>query len=1320
MKDMMASNGNKSGGRNVEKVTARHGLFSLLFPILILLVGNGHFSSADRVTTPAKESRDSLATDQGPSSQGDRLVMGLNTPYTGHSHEPGGGFVEALGPLNPPPIAPMTTETLPAGTWIIAMDEALQGGSNNRVRDAYGLAVRLLHGDVPLKWIIDPNKTSRTAVDFSASARERFPSNSNSFSTRNFRTGPLAIFPGYEAQAQSIISSYGNDIRVYELENATTVPVHSDLTHKPFVFVEQDENPDIHTGILSSAGLIDGTHYTEGDLTTVTASSCVTIITVPHNDNISSAQRQAVKDFTRGGGNFFAQCAGVRGFQDDPPRVFSNAGFVDEPGLGTFLYDNPQEPSAQFEGNVPDEGGSLENFAFNTDPPGGTRIVHDSGNDFKAYTGRIDGFTASAGGYVHYLGGHDYDGDIDADRYYLNAVLRSAERPSVCGLEIDLVNANDDSGTIDCGNGSVTINVLANDDNPQGGSLTVNLLGSGSNGTFDNNNDGTVTYTANLNGTWQGDQITYEACDGTTCDQATITITGPNPNQNIIAGTVFADTDQNGTQNGGETGTSGIQVQLYQDDNNNNQIDAGEPLLQTTNTSAGGDYSFSVTPPATGGSGAINNQAITFPTSNDAYEFSNGDVENNEFEQQGIEWRGWRFTNVNIPANATITSAQLQLTYYDNDDELRIKVEENQTPSPYSETNSNISNRPQTSAFVDWDVNASQNDDVTSPDFTAAVQEAVNSQNGLTHLSIIAETITSFNDLEVWNLDDGNSSRYPRLTVTWTVPPSATNYVVQVNTSTLPTGATLTTPGTQEVDFNGAGQLSCNNDFGYIACVTPPDAGSNGNQTICEGTTTPVNLFSIITGEDAGGTWTEASGSNSGATIGTGTSVDFSGVSPGTYQFTYTVTAPNCPDDMATATVTVEAALDAGTNGTLTICEGESFTTADLFNALGGSPDPGGDWSPAPAGAGTYTYTHAATANCPAVSAQVVVTEETPLNAGTNGTLTICVGESFTTTDLFNALGGSPDPGGDWSPAPAGAGTYTYTHAATANCPASSAEVVVTAEPSLDAGTNGTLTICEGEAFTTTDLFNALGGSPDPGGDWSPAPAGAGTYTYTHPATANCAASSAEVVVTAETPLDAGTNGTLNILVGETVTTTQLFNALGGSPDPGGDWSPAPAGAGTYTYTHPATANCPASSAVVVVTEQALEADLAITKTVDDATPEAGGTVVFTLTVTNNGPSAATGVEVTDLLPTGVNYVSHSATQGTYAPLTGLWTIGNLSLNGTTSLTITATVNAAGSYVNIGRVMGNEPDPDLTNNVDGVELIPDCTIRNITPRINNN
>ena len=45
--------------------------------------------------------------------------------------------------------------------------------------------------------------------------------------------------------------------------------------------------------------------------------------------------------------------------------------------------------------------------------------------------------------------------------------------------------------------------------------------------------------------------------------------------------------------------------------------------------------------------------------------------------------------------------------------------------------------------------------------------------------------------------------------------------------------------------------------------------------------------------------------------------------------------------------------------------------------------------------------------------------------------------------------------------------------------------------------------------------------------------------------------------------------------------------------------------------------------------------------------------------MTNDGPDAATGVQVTDLLPAGLTFVSRAtASQGTYDDVTGVWTVG--------------------------------------------------------------
>jgi uncharacterized repeat protein (TIGR01451 family) len=108
-------------------------------------------------------------------------------------------------------------------------------------------------------------------------------------------------------------------------------------------------------------------------------------------------------------------------------------------------------------------------------------------------------------------------------------------------------------------------------------------------------------------------------------------------------------------------------------------------------------------------------------------------------------------------------------------------------------------------------------------------------------------------------------------------------------------------------------------------------------------------------------------------------------------------------------------------------------------------------------------------------------------------------------------------------------------------------------------------------------------------------------------------------------------------------------------------------------------------------------ADLSLTKTADNHTPDIGSNVNFVLTVTNSGPDNATGVEVTDLLPTGYTYVSDTPSVGTYNSGTGVWTVGNLANGASETLTITATANASGNYTNEAEVTAvTETDPDST------------------------
>jgi len=129
--------------------------------------------------------------------------------------------------------------------------------------------------------------------------------------------------------------------------------------------------------------------------------------------------------------------------------------------------------------------------------------------------------------------------------------------------------------------------------------------------------------------------------------------------------------------------------------------------------------------------------------------------------------------------------------------------------------------------------------------------------------------------------------------------------------------------------------------------------------------------------------------------------------------------------------------------------------------------------------------------------------------------------------------------------------------------------------------------------------------------------------------------------------------------------------------------------------------------------------DLEVIKTVDNLNPSTGSTSVFTITAKNNGPYKATRVTVNDMLPSGYTFVSASPSTGTWSSPN--WNIGNLSNQGTGTLTIVATVNASGEYANTATITGNEPDTNSANNTSTAtpsiqsNLAVTKTISNATP-----
>ena len=124
-----------------------------------------------------------------------------------------------------------------------------------------------------------------------------------------------------------------------------------------------------------------------------------------------------------------------------------------------------------------------------------------------------------------------------------------------------------------------------------------------------------------------------------------------------------------------------------------------------------------------------------------------------------------------------------------------------------------------------------------------------------------------------------------------------------------------------------------------------------------------------------------------------------------------------------------------------------------------------------------------------------------------------------------------------------------------------------------------------------------------------------------------------------------------------------------------------------------------------------ISADTAILKeitTPDEAAQDSfefipGAKVTYTLTLTNNGPGAATGVTATDKLPEGVVFVAAKG-DGTYDSATGVWDLSGLTLAKAEvkkiAITVEITGKGAGKLVtNVARITHqDQPGDDPTNN----------------------
>jgi uncharacterized repeat protein (TIGR01451 family) len=111
--------------------------------------------------------------------------------------------------------------------------------------------------------------------------------------------------------------------------------------------------------------------------------------------------------------------------------------------------------------------------------------------------------------------------------------------------------------------------------------------------------------------------------------------------------------------------------------------------------------------------------------------------------------------------------------------------------------------------------------------------------------------------------------------------------------------------------------------------------------------------------------------------------------------------------------------------------------------------------------------------------------------------------------------------------------------------------------------------------------------------------------------------------------------------------------------------------------------------------------DLEIVKTANPQT-ELDGIVNYLLTVTNNGPDAASNVQVADPAPAGIRYLTVNTSKGTCSltPALVSCALGELAAGEIVRIRVTAQATATGTHRNVATVTNGSRETNPANNVD--------------------
>ncbi len=283
-------------------------------------------------------------------------------------------------------------------------------------------------------------------------------------------------------------------------------------------------------------------------------------------------------------------------------------------------------------------------------------------------------------------------------------------------------------------------------------------------------------------------------------------------------------------------------------------------------------------------------------------------------------------------------------------------------------------------------------------------------------------------------------------------------------------------------------------------------AGNDGSVSICSNQLNPVDLFSIITGEQSGGTWSRISGSGGAFNAASGTFVPGPGAGSSIFRYIIAATTGCNSADTSDAVVNINTSSEAGTDGTITVCD-NSNAQIDLFSIIT-SEIAGGTWERVNGSGGIFNaatasfvvntgtstslfrYILPGTNGCSNDTSEAFIRVNAASYAGLDAVTSIC-DENSAAMNLFGLLNGA-QPAGAWArlsgtggnfdvstgifspPFTAGSSSFLYVISGTSPCENDSSIVNVQVG-SISQLEDKRVLACNNERVDLTALYNLQG-----------------------------------------------------------------------------------------------------------------------------------------------------------------------------------------------------------------------------------------------------